>query len=151
MNMQSAWAAPVFYVPGEDRGRLCTIERALPGCIMVNQKGERYLNEAASYHVTGQQMAQREQEHGDASPSWMVFDYRYRTSIPMGPLYPLMPDWAQRGECVKTILKKGQDDRANWRADGRRPRRRCLPPLSRFNEHAAKGAGPRFPSRRGGL
>jgi len=31
MNMQSAWAAPVFYVPGEDRGRLCTIERALPG------------------------------------------------------------------------------------------------------------------------
>lgn len=27
MNMHSAWAAPVFYVPGEDRGRLCTIER----------------------------------------------------------------------------------------------------------------------------
>ena len=60
MNMHSAWAAPVFHVPGEDRGRLCTIERALPGCIMVNQKGQRYLNEAASYHIVGQQMARRD-------------------------------------------------------------------------------------------
>ena len=25
MNMQSTWAAPVFYVPGEDRGRLSTM------------------------------------------------------------------------------------------------------------------------------
>ena len=39
MNMQSTWAAPVFHVPGEDRGRLSTIERALPGCIMVNGSG----------------------------------------------------------------------------------------------------------------
>jgi 3-oxosteroid 1-dehydrogenase len=54
LNMQSAWAAPVFYVPGEDRGRLSTIERALPGSIIVNQRGERYLNEAASYHIVGQ-------------------------------------------------------------------------------------------------
>ena len=76
MNMQSAWAAPVFYVPGEDRGRLSTMERALPGCIMVNQSGERYLNEAASYHITGQKMAHRNHEHGDASPSWIIFDHR---------------------------------------------------------------------------
>ena len=48
MNLQSAWAAPVFYVPGEPGGRLSTMERALPGCIMVSQSGERFLNEAAS-------------------------------------------------------------------------------------------------------
>ena len=107
MNMQSAWAAPVFYVPGEDRGRLCTIERALPGSLMVNQKGERYLNEAASYHITGQQMARREREHGDASPSWFVFDHRYRHSYPVGPLYPIMPDWAHPA-AVRGILKKGR-------------------------------------------
>src|SRR6185312_9950313 len=104
LNLQSAWAAPVFYVPGEDRGRLCTIERALPGCIMVNQQGERYLNEAASYHIVGQQMARRQREQGDAEPSWMVFDHRYRHQFPMGPLYPLMPDWLHRGE-VRSILK----------------------------------------------
>ncbi len=38
LNLQSAWAAPVFYVPGEHGGRLSTMERALPGTIMVNQK-----------------------------------------------------------------------------------------------------------------
>ncbi len=41
MNMQSAWAAPVFCVPGGGRGRLCTIERALPGSLMVSRRGTR--------------------------------------------------------------------------------------------------------------
>ncbi len=142
LNMQSAWAAPVFYVPGEDRGRLCTIERALPGCIMVNQKGERYLNEAASYHVVGQQMARREAEHGDASPSWFVFDHKYRHNYPVGPLYPLMPDWLQRGE-VRGILKKGraiEELAANMGV----PVDTLAATVSRFNDHAAKGEDPDF-------
>lgn len=142
MNMQSAWAAPVFYVPGEDRGRLCTIERALPGCIMVNQKGERYLNEAASYHVTGQLMAQRQLEHGDASPSWMVFDYRYRHQFPMGPLYPLIPDWAQNG-AVKQILKKARTIEELATQMGVDPAALSRT-LAEFNQHAAKGEDPVF-------
>jgi 3-oxosteroid 1-dehydrogenase len=142
MNMQSAWAAPVFYVPGEDRGRLCTIERALPGSIMINQSGQRYLNEAASYHITGQQMARRQQEHGDASPSWFVFDHAYRHNYPVGPLYPIVPDWAHNG-AVRSILKKGSTlaeladnmgvDAAAFKAT-----------IARFNEHAAKGEDPDF-------
>ena len=32
------------------------IERALPGSIIVNSQAERYMNEAASYHVAGQEM-----------------------------------------------------------------------------------------------
>ena len=72
---------------------------------MVNQGGERYLNEAASYHIVGQQMARRQREKGDAEPSWMIFDHRYRHQFPMGPLYPLMPDWLHRGE-VRSILRK---------------------------------------------
>ncbi|AZI36848.1 3-ketosteroid delta(1)-dehydrogenase [Caenibius tardaugens NBRC 16725] len=142
MNMQSTWAAPVFYIPGEDRGRLCTIERALPGCIMVNQKGERYLNEAASYHVTGQLMAKREHEHGDASPSWMVFDYRYRHQFPMGPLYPLIPDWAQRGD-VKLVLKKAKTIEELAEQMGVDPTRLSAT-IAHFNEHAAKGEDPDF-------
>jgi 3-oxosteroid 1-dehydrogenase len=146
MNMQSAWAAPVFYVPGEDRGRLCTIERALPGCMMVSQSGTRYLNEAASYHIVGQQMARRQREHGDASPSWFVFDHTYRHSYPVGPVYPLVPDWAQNG-MVKTILKKG---RRTGRGDGRRSSRagsHCQP-LQRL---CGQGRGSRFPPGRGSL
>jgi len=145
MNMHSAWAAPVFYVPGEDRGRLCTIERALPGCLMVNQSGDRYLNEAASYHVVGQQMAKREADHGDASPSWFVFDYRYRHSYPVGPLLPLMPDWLQRGE-VRSILKKGRTVEELAIAMGVDPAR-LVATMTRYNEFAANGEDPDF--RRG--
>lgn len=142
MNMQSAWAAPVFYVPGEDRGRLCTIERALPGCIMVNQRGERYLNEAASYHIVGQQMARRQAEFGDASPSWMVFDHRYRQQFPMGPLLPLVPDWLQSAG-VKAILKKGRDVAELSAAMGV-DAGRLTAQIARFNEYAAKGEDPEF-------
>lgn len=142
MNMQSAWAAPVFYVPGEDRGRLCTIERALPGCIMVNQRGERYLNEAASYHIVGQQMARREAEFGDASPSWMVFDHRYRQQFPMGPLLPLVPDWLQASG-VKAILKKGRTLADLAAAMGVDPDR-LTAQVTRFNEYAAAGEDPDF-------
>ncbi|MCP5395290.1 MAG: FAD-binding protein [Sphingomonadaceae bacterium] len=142
MNLQSAWAAPVFYVPGEDRGRLCTIERALPGCIMVNQKGERYLNEAASYHITGQIMARRARDHGDASPSWMVFDYTYRHLFPMGPLLPLVPDWAQNG-MVKTILKKAKTIEGLAEQMGVDPAALSAT-VARFNEYAARGEDPDF-------
>lgn len=142
MNLQSTWAAPVFYVPGEDRGRLCTIERALPGSLMVNQRGERYLNEAASYHVTGQQMARRQREHGDASPSWFVFDHTYRHNYPVGPVYPLVPDWLQNG-MVKTILKKGRTIAELAEAMGVDPAR-LEATIARYNEHAAKGEDPDF-------
>lgn len=142
MNMQSAWAAPVFYVPGEDRGRLSTIERALPGCIMVNAKGERYLNEAASYHVVGQKMARRQRDEGDADPSWMVFDHRYRRQFPMGPLYPLMPGWLHRG-AVRSILKKAKTIEGLAEQMGVDPSRLSAT-VNRFNEFAARGEDPDF-------
>ena len=142
MNMQSTWAAPVWYVPGEDGGRLCTMERALPGGIMVNQSGERYLNEAASYHVTGQKMAQREAQHGDASPTWFVFDANYRRKYPAGPLLPVIPDWLQEGS-VKSIMKRAKSiaelaDQIGIDAG------KLEATVSRFNEHAEKGEDPDF-------
>ena len=142
LNLQSAWAAPVFYVPGEDRGRLCTIERALPGCIMVNQSGNRFLNEAASYHVTGQAMARRQAEHGDASPCWMVFDHTYRHAYPMGPLYPIMPDWVHPGE-VRSILKKSKTIEGLAEQMGVDPAAFSAT-MARFNSHAAHGEDPDF-------
>ncbi len=142
MNMHSAWAAPVWYIPGEDRGRLCTIERALPGCIMVNQKGERYLNEAASYHIVGQQMARRHAEYGDASPSWFVFDANYRHKYPAGPLLPLLPD-ALQGGAVKQILKKGRTV-AELAADMGVDAASLEGTIARFNVNAAQGTDPDF-------
>jgi len=142
LNMHSAWAAPVFHVPGEDRGRLSTIERALPGCVMINQSGERYLNEAASYHIVGQQMARRQVEHGDASPTWFIFDHRFRHKYPVGPLLPLVPDWAQNG-MVKSILRKGRTIPELAKAIGV-DADRLNATIHRFNENASRGEDPDF-------
>ena len=109
---------------------------------MVNQKGERYLNEAASYHIVGQQMAKREAEHKDASPSWFVFDHEYRHKYPVGPLMPIMPDWFQRGE-VQDILKKGRtlselEQEIGVEAGA------LSATIQRYNDGAAKGEDPDF-------
>jgi 3-oxosteroid 1-dehydrogenase len=142
LNLQSVWAAPVFHIPGEPGGRLSTIERALPGCIMVAQNGQRYLNEAASYHIVGQQMARRQAEHGDAAPTWFVFDHRFRHLYPVGPLLPLVPDWAQNG-MVKTVLKKGCTLAELAQAMAVDPAM-LIGTIERFNQFAANGEDPDF-------
>ena len=142
LNLQSAWAAPMFHVPGEPGGRLSTIERALPGSIMVAQNGKRYINEAASYHVVGQQMARRNAEHGDASPTWFVFDHRWRHKYPAGPLLPLLPDWAQNG-MVKSVMKKGRTIEELAGQIGVDPVA-LAETVARFNGFAAKGEDPDF-------
>ncbi|MGH6719000.1 MAG: FAD-binding protein, partial [Alphaproteobacteria bacterium] len=141
-NMHSAWAAPVFHIPGEDRGRLCTIERALPGCIMVNQSGKRYLNEAASYHVVGQQMAAANVRGEGSDPSWMVFDHAFRHKYPMGPLLPLVPDWAQSGR-VKLVMKRAASIAGLAKAIGVDPAT-LEATVARFNQGAARGEDPDF-------
>lgn len=142
LNMQSAWAAPVFHVPGEDRGRLSTIERALPGCMMVSQSGDRYLNEAASYHIVGQQMARRDQEKGDASPSWFIFDSEYRNKYPVGPLLPLLPDFLHKA-AVRSIIKKGKTVAQLAEAIGM-DSNALETTVSRYNEYAIKGEDPDY-------
>ncbi len=142
MNMHSTWAAPVFHVPGEERGRLCTMERALPGCIMVNQKAERYLNEAASYHVTGQLMAKRAQKEADASPSWMIFDHTYRHQYAMGPLYPIMPLWLHNKN-IRSIVSKAKTLEELAKKINISPTR-LVASVSRFNGFAENGEDPDF-------
>jgi len=104
-NMQSTWSAPVFRVPGEASARLSTVERALPGGIIVNQAGKRYLNEAASYHLVGREMLAKDQPGAGTQPSWMVFDRSYRHKYPAGPVLPLVPDALQTAG-VRKMLKK---------------------------------------------
>ncbi len=88
-NMGSAWWAPGFKLSDEDRARPLFVERALPGCIMVDQAGRRFCNEAASYHVTGGIMARG--AGAGTAPAWFVFDARYRGKYALGPMFPGPP------------------------------------------------------------
>lgn len=104
-NLDSAWWAPVFRVPGEDRARLSTVERALPYSIIVNQAGQRYANEALSYHRFGEAMMARHKPGAGTDPSWLIFDSRYRSRYPAGPVIPGMLD-AMLPADVRKILHK---------------------------------------------
>ncbi|MES2498853.1 MAG: FAD-dependent oxidoreductase [Pseudomonadota bacterium] len=104
-NMDSAWWAPVFRIPGEDRARLSTVERALPYSIIVNQAGKRYANEALSYHRFGEAMMARHRPGAGTDPSWLVFDSRYRAQYPAGPVIPGFPDAMLSADVRKVLVK----------------------------------------------
>lgn len=91
--MDEAWWAPTVRVPGEPRGRPLFYERALPGNVIVNQRGERYMNEARSYDVAGKAMIDADRPEAPSVPSWIILDARFRKKYPMGPLLPVFPDW----------------------------------------------------------
>jgi 3-oxosteroid 1-dehydrogenase len=84
--MDSAWWAPCIKLGDEDRARPMFVERSLPGCMIINQQGVRYMNESASYHVAGGEMMRQHTEDCSTIPSWFVFDGRYRGQYNVGPL-----------------------------------------------------------------
>ena len=104
-NLDAAWWAPVFKVPGEPRSRLSTMERALPYSLVVNQAGRRYVNEALAYHRFGEAMMARDPSGPPLDPSWLVFDARYRARYPAGPVIPNIPDFALPAGVRKVLVK----------------------------------------------
>lgn len=64
-------------------------ERTLPGSIIVDQSGQRYTNEAASYVDAGKAMLERDKTV-PAVPSWLIFDTRYRNRYFFGQIPPRM-------------------------------------------------------------
>lgn len=141
-NMQSTWSAPVFRVPGEERARLSTIDRALPGCIIVNQAGKRYMNEAASYHVVGRKILENDKPGAGTQPSWVIFDSIFRHAYPMGPLLPLVPD-ALQAKGVRKLMRRADTAEALAGAIGV-PADVLAATLSRFNADAERGVDSEF-------
>lgn len=136
-NLDSAWWAPVFRIPGEDRARLSTVERALPYSIIVNQAGRRYANEALSYHRFGEAMMARHKPGAGTDPSWLVFDSRYRARYPAGPVIPGFPDF-MLSPAVREVLVKAPT------IEGLATRMKLDPAVlretvDRFNAMVAKG------------
>jgi 3-oxosteroid 1-dehydrogenase len=142
LNMDSAWWGTSMSLPGEERARLMAFERALPGAIILNGQGERYMNEAASYHVAGQQMLRCDSPQARTIPSLMVFDARWRRSYPLGPLIPDLPDWLQPAAIRAALIRAD-----SWEELARRtqlPPERLRASIERFNEHARAGIDPDF-------
>jgi 3-oxosteroid 1-dehydrogenase len=141
-NLDHAWWAPVISVPGEERARPSFVERALPGCIIVNQAGKRYMNEAASYHIVGHEMVQKNLPGAGTDPSYVVFDSKFRDKYPMGPVLPSIPDWllpdGARQILAKSKTIEGLAGQINVRGSVLRRT------IEAFSENAARGEDPDF-------
>jgi 3-oxosteroid 1-dehydrogenase len=134
-NMDSAWWAPMFRIPGEDRGRLSTVERALPYSLIVDQSGRRYANEALSYHRFGEAM--KAPHDAVTNPSWLIFDSRYRNAYPAGPVIPGIPD-AFLPSGVREVLVKASTVADLAKGTGLEPAT-LEATITRFNSMVAQG------------
>jgi 3-oxosteroid 1-dehydrogenase len=77
-NMREAWWMPVVETPGSNAAgqMLLTVERTLPGTIMVNRSGRRFTNEAANYNAFGAAFHEQDTTLGVYKnlPCWMIFN-----------------------------------------------------------------------------
>jgi 3-oxosteroid 1-dehydrogenase len=94
--MEDAWWGPVTAVPGEPHARMLVIEKALPGGVVVNKNGERFVNEAAPYIDVVNAMYESNAPEAPCVPAYLVFDAEYRKKYPCGPMLQAsqQPDWA---------------------------------------------------------
>ena len=141
-RMDSAWWGVSLAIPGEDKTRLMTFERALPGCIVVNKSGKRYFNEASSYHIAGHAMIDNDKAGGGSIPSYILFDSQYRRDYPMGPVLPNIPDFMLPAN-VRKVLMKGN----SWEDVAKQaglPAATLKQTIDNFNLHAREGKDPEF-------
>lgn len=141
-NMSEAWWMPLVRIPGEDLEggdvfRMTWHERALPGSIIVNRRGERFVNEAHNYSDSGRAFHEFDPNTFEFKnvPAWLVFDHSYFSDygIPSVPAGSEAPSWLPS---APTFAGLGQEIGVD--PDGLRAT------AARFNEHAAEGRDPDF-------
>lgn len=108
--MAHTWGVPTLMVPKEEKFRPMFVERSLPGCMVVNARGERFLNESGPYPEFQQAMFANHASTGGGIPAWIVFDATFRANYPIGPLMPAaaVPDSRLRKSWLNTVYWKGE-------------------------------------------
>jgi 3-oxosteroid 1-dehydrogenase len=110
--MEDAWWTPVTRVPGKSYCWILVVEKSMPGSIMVDGAGRRFVNESAPYIdiVNGIYDAHHDDPADGASavPTWLIFDATYRAKYPCGPLPPgkFRPDEKLRREFREEFLNR---------------------------------------------
>ncbi|MGE3691899.1 MAG: FAD-dependent oxidoreductase [Novosphingobium sp.] len=103
--MDEAWWIPVYRL--ETAGLTCGMffDRAFPGCMIVNRKGTRFMNDGSNYDEAGRAMANAAETPDEQS--FYIFDEHYRRNYLAGPMLamPRIFD-AMLPEDVKRIVVK---------------------------------------------
>ncbi|GAB7103633.1 3-oxosteroid 1-dehydrogenase [Streptomyces phaeofaciens JCM 4814] len=99
--MDDAWWGPAIPLPGEPY--FCLAERTLPGGLLVNRAGARFVNEAAPYSDVVHTMYDRDPTDPDI-PAWLIVDQNYRNRYlfkDIAPTFVLPADWYSSGAAHK--------------------------------------------------
>ncbi|WP_052347085.1 3-oxosteroid 1-dehydrogenase [Streptomyces prunicolor] len=131
--MDDAWWGPTIPIPGDPY--FCLAERTLPGGLLVNQAGSRFVNEAAPYSDVVHIMYDRDAAAPDI-PAWLIVDQNYRNRYlfkDVLPTFSFPDDWYSSGAAYKA-----------WTLDALAtsigvPAAALRSTVSRFNSLAASG------------
>ncbi|GAB2457635.1 3-oxosteroid 1-dehydrogenase [Nocardioides hungaricus] len=100
--MDDAWWGPTIPLPSGPW--FCLAERNLPGSIIVNQAGRRFMNEALPYVEAVHEIYRGEATGVGHVPAWMVVDQRYRNRYLFAGLSPRQPfpgRWYKHGTVTR--------------------------------------------------
>ena len=137
--LDDSWWGPTIPLPSGPW--FCLAERNLPGSIIVNQAGRRYMNEALPYVEAVHRIYQGEGTGVGHVPSWMIIDQRYRNRYLFAGLMPRQPfpgHWYKHG----TIRKAGSIEALAAEIDV--PADALAATVERFNGFARSGTDEDF-------
>jgi len=140
--MDDAWWGPSIPLSGGPY--FCLAERSLPGCILVNSAGQRFVNESAPYVDAVHAMYDAHSPGNPHIPAYLVFDQRYRNSYVfagMPPRKPLPRRWHRAGAVFVAPALAELAAQVGVDAEG------LAKTVARFNEFAESGRDEDF--RRG--
>jgi len=114
-NMTESWGWTSTAVPGEEycgmpmnRGILS--DRTLPHSIMVNKKGKRFVNEAASYNTMFKNLWMCDENTMAFLnlPCWMIVDQQYRDQYVLVTIMPgeETPSWITQADTIQALAEK---------------------------------------------
>ncbi len=132
--MDDAWWGPSIPLPGGPY--FCLAERSLPGCVLVNGAGQRFVNESAPYVDAVHAMYDANTAENPHIPAWLIFDQRYRDRYVFAGLPPgrrLPGRWYAAGAVVLADDLAGLARAAGVDAEG------LVKTVTRFGEFAAAG------------
>ena len=137
--LDDAWWGPTIPLPSGPW--FCLAERNLPGSIIVNAAGQRFMNEALPYVEAVHEIYKGEATGVRHVPAWMVIDQRYRNRYLFAGLTPRQPfpgRWYKHGTVKKAATL------AELAAEIEVPADALEETVSRFNGFAASGADEDF-------
>ncbi len=105
--MDDAWWGPAIPLPGEPY--FCLAERTLPGGLIVDPAGRRFVNEAAPYSDVVHVMYDRNPT-APCIPAWLIVDQNYRNRYlfkDIAPTFPLPSEWYSSGAAHRSFTLTG--------------------------------------------